>query len=247
MVGTGPLDSTGESTKFDSIDTSGYHLETSNPDSYGVMNTATVTDRHGNQYLVTSWIGGTDTGPTLCPQLPGNRLPQVRIDGGLIAPIIDDAPMGQQDCPQAAFAEQVTDSNGNLITTLQAGPTDTLGKNSAFFNGTITTDYSGCVSSHTISMATMQSYTAPDGTTRQMKWCYGNIPIATAFNVSGIVELTGAVSQPLVTVVLGDGTKWTFDYDNYGQVTFVGLPTGGSISYTWTTIAFPSCALPDGG
>ena len=48
-------------------------------------------------------------------------------------------------------------------------------------------------------------------------------------------------------MVLADGTKWTFDYDNYGQVTFVGLPTSGSITYTWTTIAFPTCALPDGG
>jgi RHS repeat-associated protein len=248
MLGTGPLDSTGESTKFDSIDTSGYHLEMSTPDSYGVMNTATVTDRHGTQYLATSWIGGTDTGPTLCPQLPGNHLLPAREGGGVINPIIDDAPMGQQDCAQAAFAEQVTDSNGNRISNASAGPTDTMGRTFAFFNGgTTTTDYSDCASSHPVNFATFQSYTTPDGTTRQMKLCYGNIPIATAFNVPGIVELTGAASSQLVTLVLADGTKWTFDYDNYGEVKSVGLPTGGSISYTWTTIAFPSCAMPDGG
>ncbi len=106
MTGTGPLDVTGESTKFDSIDTSGYHIEMSNPDSYGVMNTATVTDRHGKQYVGNVTYGGTDTGPTMCPQLPGNHLPPVP-DGGLgnlIQPIIDDAPMGQQDCAQAGFA-----------------------------------------------------------------------------------------------------------------------------------------------
>jgi RHS repeat-associated protein len=248
MTGTGPLDSTGESTKFDSIDTSGYHMEMSNPDSYGVMNTATVTDRHGTQYMVSSWLGGTDTGPTFCPPLPGNHLPAARSGGGLIEPIIDDAPLGQQDCPQAAFAEQITDSNGNSISNPAAGPTDTLGRNFAFFNGGVTTtDYSGCTSSHTISAARMQSYITPDGTTRQVKLCFGNIPISTAFNVSGIVESTGYSSPQLVTAVLADGTKWTFDYDNYGQVTFMGLPTGGSISYTWTTIAFPSCAAPDGG
>jgi RHS repeat-associated protein len=93
----------------------------------------------------------------------------------------------------------------------------------------------------------MQSYITPDGTTRQMKLCYGNIPIAPAFNVPGIVDLTGYNAPELVTVVLADGTRWTFDYDNYGEATFVGLPTGGSITYTWTTIAFPSCAIPDGG
>jgi hypothetical protein len=74
VVGSGPLDTTGESTKFDSIDTSGYHMEMSNPDSFGVMTTATVTDRHGKQYVAGSWFGGTDTGPTLCPQLPGNQI-----------------------------------------------------------------------------------------------------------------------------------------------------------------------------
>src|SRR5689334_17051333 len=160
VFGSGPLDTTGESTKFDSIDTSGYHMEMSNPDSNGVMNTATVTDRHGNQYVASSWIGGTDTGPTMCPQLPGNHPVPARVDGGVINPIIDDAPLGQQDCLQAAFAEQITDSNGNFISNPEAGPTDTLGRSFAFFRGgTPTTDYSGCVSSHTISSAVTQTYT----------------------------------------------------------------------------------------
>jgi hypothetical protein len=73
MIGTGPLDSTGEATEFDSIDISGYHLKMSNPDSYGVMNTATVTARDGSQYVINTWAGGSDTGASFCPQLPGNR------------------------------------------------------------------------------------------------------------------------------------------------------------------------------
>ena len=128
-----------------------------------------------------------------------------------------------------------------------AGPTDTLGRNFAFYNGgTVTTEYGDCGSTHTIARATFQSYTAPDGSTQQAKLCFGNISISTAFNAPGIVESSG-INPQLVAVVLADGTKWTFDYDNYGQVTFIGLPTGGSISYIWTTIAFPSCAPADGG
>ena len=247
MIGTGPLDSTGEATKFDSIDTSGYHLEMSNPDSYGVMNTATVTDRHGTQYVMSTWSGASDSGVSFCPQLPGNHLPGARTSGGVVEPIIDDAPMGQQDCAQYALAPQVIDSNGNFISNPTAGPTDTLGRNFAFYNGgTVTTEYGDCGSSHTIARATFQSYTAPDGSTRQAKLCFGNISISTAFNAPGIVESSG-INPQLVAVVLADGTKWTFDYDNYGQVTFIGLPTGGSISYIWTTIAFPSCAPADGG
>ena len=247
MFGTGPLDATGESTKFDSIDTSGYHLEMSNPDSYGVMTTATITDRQGSQYVTSSWFGATDTGPSFCPQLPSNHLPPGRLAGGLVEPMIDDAPMGQQDCLQSAYAEQVTDRNGNRISNLDAGPTDTLGRTFAFFNGgTTTTDYGGCATGHTPIAATFQSYTTPDGTSHQMKLCYASFPISTAFNVSGIVELTGSAPQ-LSTVILADGTKWTFDYDNYGEVLSVGLPTGGSITYTWTTIAFPTCNAPDGG
>jgi YD repeat-containing protein len=248
MIGTGPLDSTGEATEFDSIDISGYHLKMSNPDSYGVMNTATVTARDGSQYVINTWAGGSDTGASFCPQLPGNHLPAGRLAGGQVEPMVDDVPMGEQDCAQDAFAPQVTDSNGNFISNLGLGPTDTLGRNFAFFNGgTVTTDYHDCSSSRAIAQATVQSYTTPDGTTRQAKLCYGNIPISTAFNAPGIIEISGFNLAELVTVVLADGTKWTFDYDNYGQVTFVGLPTGGSISYTWTTIAFPSCAPPDGG
>src|SRR6185312_1706966 len=248
MFGTGSLDSTGESTKFDAIDTSGYHLEMSNPDTYGVMTTATITDRQGSQYITSSWFGGTDTGPSFCPQLPGNHLPPGRLAGGLVEPMVDDTPMGQQDCPQSAYAEQVTDRNGNRISNLFAGPTDTLGRTFAFFNGgTTTTNYDGCATGHTNTLATFQNYTAPDGTTRQMKLCYANFPIATAFNVPGIVELTGVSASQLSTVILADNTKWTFDYDSYGEVLSVGLPTGGSITYTWTTIAFPSCNAPDGG
>src|SRR5262249_31371343 len=41
----------------------------------------------------------------------------------------------------------------------------------------------------------------------------------------------------LVTAILADGSKWVFNYDSYAEVTSVSLPTGGSISLTWATVA----------
>ncbi|MBZ5524412.1 MAG: hypothetical protein LAP21_19415 [Acidobacteriia bacterium] len=104
----------------------------------------------------------------------------------------------------------------------------------------------------TITGAWLMSYSAPDGTTRQMKLCYGAQPgLTTAFNQPGILESPNNIMlppgsllgldpvnalPPLSTVVLADGTKWAFTYDGFGELTSVGLPTGGSITYTWTTI-----------
>jgi YD repeat-containing protein len=51
----------------------------------------------------------------------------------------------------------------------------------------------------------------------------------------------------ITTIILADGTKWTFDYDNYGELAYIGLPTGGSISYTWTTSIFRSGIVTCGG
>src|SRR5258708_40055942 len=97
------------------------------------------------------------------------------------------------------------------------------------------------------------NYTATDGSTRQVKLCQAPINIQTAFGNPNIAEAQNYptphsinVSQ-VVTAVLADGTKWTFDYDSYGNLTYIGLPTGGSITYTWTTIAFPAWGLTDGG
>ena len=77
--------------------------------------------------------------------------------------------------------------------------------------------------------------------------CYSEFPIQTAFNVSNITEavtndsFTGAHFIPIASVTLADGSYWAFNYDNYGEVTSIHLPTGGILSYIWHTIAFPTC------
>ena len=48
----------------------------------------------------------------------------------------------------------------------------------------------------------------------------------------------------LQSIVLPNGTAWTFDFDNTGALSKITLPTGGSISYTWNINS--SRCVPDG-
>ena len=102
----GTEDANGDATVYESIDTSGYHLALSNLNSAGIWTTATVIDRHGNQYL------GNFGAYQNCPKPQGNVLP----NPGGHAPVIDDAPFGDRYCSQSAFLSQITDANGNLMT-----------------------------------------------------------------------------------------------------------------------------------
>src|SRR6266853_1240405 len=242
--------------EMESVDTSGYHLVMSGTDENGVPNVATVTDRHGNQYVATFasfGSSGSCGGP-----LPTNHLPPARIGGGLVEPIIDDAPMGDQYCPQIRGAYKVTDSNGNFLSLFDpatsAPGVDTLGRGLPLETGTVAPDNSGCTTASSTYTPWLVSYSAPDGTSRQMKLCFADTAFQTAFNVTlnggtPVAEGQGKgfigpnppqapnVLPAISAVILADGTKWTFTYDGYGEVTNVTLPTGGSISYTWTTIS----------
>src|SRR5215813_10520083 len=80
--------------------------------------------------------------------------------------------------------------------------------------------------------------------------CYTSVTIRTAFWASGYTnnshfhDVSRAVNM-LQSVVLPDGTAWTFQYDGanpidttsigYGDLLKIGFPTGGSISYTYAT------------
>jgi RHS repeat-associated protein len=243
----GTADANGEATQFDSPDLSGFHVVLSAPDpTTGVFSQVTVMDRSGTQYQGTFHQIGT------CGRAPTNFMIGVP---GPIQPMIDDAPAGEQYCPEIAFASLVTDSNGNQV--VLHGPTnsspteDTLGRTPALTTANVSTDFSGCVSSQPISSAMFYPYQDPNGVVRNIKFCAAEIPIHTAFGQTANPSIGEAITStdqssglhyiPLVTAVLPDGTKWTFDYDNYGEIISIGLPTGGSISYTWTTIAPLAC------
>jgi RHS repeat-associated protein len=246
-----PLDASSDPTVFEAVDGSGYHLVVSNADSNGVMSTATVTDRNGTQFQGAFSTDYTDFS-TRCTRPGTIAIPTV----GPYAPIYDDLPLGDMTCPQFAFAQVATDSNGNQINFRTTGPqtppipsTDTLGRNMPFSfipaNPGVA-DSSKCVSlgGQPISSTDLAYYNAPDGTTRSIQRCYAILPIQTAFGVSGVAEAESGgarTATTLVTVIQADGSKWVFNYDSYVNLTYIGLPTGGSISYTWTTVALPAC------
>jgi RHS repeat-associated protein len=258
LYGTpGTEDAYGEATKYDSTDLTGYHLELSGADINGLLDTFTLTDRRGNFYQ--------GTFPVLtaaCEHVQGNRLPAP----GHFRPLVDDSPLGVSTCSVVALPSLVVDSNGDQIS-LEPGITGNLNGDVGYFYPSPGTDTLGrvtpptadntldpgpCSSTHTIAVTAAFNYKAPDGTAHQIKLCSAEVPIQTAFNVvSGSTPVVEAVTGglfdlhfvPIVNIVLPDGSHWTFDYDSYGELAYVGLPTGGSITYTWTTINFVSCTL----
>jgi RHS repeat-associated protein len=139
----------------------------------------------------------------------------------------------------------ITDANGNEITFQNpTGPqymTDTLGRVWTTTLGN--SDVSGCPVYATSSNIWMTP--GPNGTTRQFKFCFS--PVSVQTNLPPYPGTTaqrqwGPANEALLTgVVLPDNTTWRFDYDNYGNVTTIYLPTGGTISYQWTTVWLQSC------
>ncbi len=112
-----------------------------------------------------------------------------------------------------------------------------------FFPGVATTDLSKC----------------PSGTSGAMRWdvpayggnasyyfCFTQITLQTNFHYQyteppdtheyTAAEYTGQLS-PLSAIVLPNGQKWQFSYDSYGNLTKIVLPTGATVSYTWSIYA----------
>src|SRR5262249_48149427 len=65
--------------------------------------------------------------------------------------------------------------------------------------------------------------------------------LSTNFQQGSIPEYGPASTALLNAIVLPDLTIWTFSYDSYGDITTLGLPTGGSISYTYASRPTNNC------
>jgi RHS repeat-associated protein len=230
----GNTDASGQVTKYQSIDGTGYHLDLSNPDpTSGLLNNAVITDRHGTQYLST-FSGGKCT----------NKPPPPFLNGSGYAGMVDNYPLENgQTCSERSHLNQTTDSNGNTITLQQLGSNtqgyDTMGRISSPW-GTATqtyTDPSNCPTSLSFAYAWTVTYTGANGETENVKLCYGNVSYASTFTVSGVTETSGS-GQILTALIRADGSKWTFAYDNFVNVQTITLPTGGSITYGWGTRDF---------
>ena len=216
------LDPNGNPMAYDATDASGFHIVLSNPNAIdGTPDTAVAIDRHGNRYSG-GWVTEPNCRAVFDNQFAGNS--------------------SSKSCQQATRLSGITDANGNVFT-----PTnDTMGRPFSTFAFGGASDSTGCVlSGLTFSSSNIETYPGPNGATNQVKLCYATVNVATAFGVSGIDEAQSTIARNngsaatatlLVTVILPDGSKWVFNYDSYINLVYIGLPTGGSISYGWQTL-----------
>jgi RHS repeat-associated protein len=110
-----------------------------------------------------------------------------------------------------------------------------------------TTNYSGCTGPLPISSATLWNPPGPNGSSVTYKFCYVNIQLQTNFGVASVSEGSGTFVF-LQSLVLPNGTTWTFEYNsrsagdsqsiNYGDLTKITFPTGGSINYAYANEIF---------
>jgi RHS repeat-associated protein len=148
------------------------------------------------------------------------------------------------------------DTNGNQITeheTVISGTqfdlyyTDTLGRKIPFppqnfvddvnTEDPSTTNYAGCTGSLPTSSAFLWTPPGPGGTSVTYKFCYATLAVQTDFQLAGVTEASYSATV-LQSVVLPNDTAWTFGYNSYMDLTEIGFPTGGSITYTYANVTF---------
>jgi RHS repeat-associated protein len=206
-------------------------------DTFGVPHpfagTAILTDCGGSPRPLTGVVATDGSGYTLTT---GPTLSVTSRTGIVFSPPFN-APQGV-----GSFA----DVNGNEISVSSTGVfTDTLGTTALTVAGNATA-----------SSPVTFTYTPPSGTNVAYTMNYTSYTVATNFGVSGITEY-GATALPLVSsIVLPDGTQYTFTYEatpstpssgactplsgTYaancitGRLASITLPTGGAISYTYS-------------
>jgi hypothetical protein len=145
------------------------------------------------------------------------------------------------------------DPNGNQILAPYIGSTgnytDTIGRSIPNPPGAATTDFTGCPTGGTllpIASATLWTVPGPNGGTENFKFCDVTINVSIPDNEPSPVKGIAGPETLTQSIVLPNGTAWTFEYNdrdpgdpstvNYGIPTTVILPTGGTITYVYTTI-----------
>jgi RHS repeat-associated protein len=139
------------------------------------------------------------------------------------------------------------DPNGNQI--LQNATTfvvtDTIGRSIPWHVSTTT--FSGCAGPLTVTSAFLWTIPGPSGGTIQFKVCSVEVPVNIPAGAGEANSGAASFSESMVqTIILPNNTTWIFQYSdrnsgdpstvNYGMLTQITMPTGGTISYTYATI-----------
>jgi RHS repeat-associated protein len=128
-----------------------------------------------------------------------------------------------------AGAGTFTDRNGNQISTTGNTFTDTLGMTALTVTGTAPSP-------------TVFTYTTSSGTNASVTMNYTSYTVETAFECAGIAEYPATAVNLVSSVVLPDGSSYSFQYeptpghagDVTGRVSEITLRTGGTIGYAYT-------------
>jgi YD repeat-containing protein len=145
-------------------------------------------------------------------------------------------------------AGKVVDSNGNQMTCAYTSTpttgittvTDTLGR--TWTTTVISSDVTGCPV--TAQSSTLWAVPGLNGATRTFKFCYSSVSLQTNFQIANILEVSSNPSL-MTGVVLPNMKTYRFDYDQYGDIVKITLPTGGTISYTWQNLTYGCSVLAD--
>jgi RHS repeat-associated protein len=123
------------------------------------------------------------------------------------------------------------DPNGNYFYQSSGNVVDTLGRTVV----TYVASGSGCATSYCYNILTAQG-------TQQIKVTTTTVNVSTNFQQSGVTEYSGSFTA-IQSITLPDNSSYSFTYDsgttagNYGLIKTITLPTGGTVTYTWTTFA----------
>jgi RHS repeat-associated protein len=157
-----------------------------------------------------------------------------------------------------AFEE---DPNGNMITQTNGVFTDSLGRQiprPPNVTSPSNTGTSACPQPPQVLLqvdhAVLWSVPGPNGNTVSYTFCYANVAInIPPGNPSSSYPASSGTDTKLQSIVLPNGQTWDFQYNDpgdgstyggspvsYGTLTQVGLPSGGTISYTYAPGGSPS-------
>lgn len=126
---------------------------------------------------------------------------------------------------------QQEDANGNQLTTL-----DTVGRTIPYPPGP-SSGAGNCPSGPLqVTQSAQWILPGPNGGSSTFLLCWVPVNIVTSYAFGADPGQTIRNLAFLQSVVLPNGTAWTFQYSNdgHGDLTQITLPTGGTISYVWT-------------
>ncbi len=229
------------------IDNSGYQVLAAGGSCSGAAcplpYSGTIIDRNGTQYIG-GWIHDISTCHTT---VSGNTVPGTSVTTTTV-------------CREHFVISSVRDANGNVLNAPLGIPDIAAANTNAptiathLASGSETT---GCLTSFGTPWVGYLNYPAPNGQTNQIKLCFAIYPqLVTSFSPAGIHQFQdsytnrafpGNYRQPiyLSNVILPDNTQWSINYDSYGEITSVAVPTGASIQYSWAEATFPASSSAD--